>query len=70
MNENNTTSNFLSQKRAAQTTGISETFLRRLVKHGKIPGFYTGNRFIVNVPMLIELMNSPEGLASLSEKKV
>ena len=69
MIENNTTSSFLSQKRAAQTTGISETFLRRLVKQGKIPGFYTGNRFMVNVPMLIELLNSPEGLASLSDKE-
>lgn len=57
--------------RATARTGIlPEAALRRLAKQGKIPGFYSGNRFLVNYTLLCELANDPTWLASISEKKV
>ena len=70
MMKNDDNAIFLTIKSAARKVGISELSLRRLVHQGKIPGFYTGHRFMVNVPMLVEMFNTLEGLSSLSDKKV
>lgn len=32
---------------------VPEHFLRQMVAHGECPGFYNGNRFLVNVERLI-----------------
>ncbi len=41
--------------RQTAATGILKEFtLRRLVEEGNCPGFYVGNRFMVNVPALVE----------------
>ena len=44
-------------KQAAQELEISEWTLRQMVKEKKVPGFYRGNRFYVNLEMLKEQFN-------------
>lgn len=36
----------------------SESFIRRLVAQGQCPGVYSGTRFLVNVPKLIEYIDA------------
>lgn len=42
---------------ASRTTGLSQYFLRRGCKAGTIPHIKSGNKFLVNVPLLIEQMD-------------
>lgn len=36
----------------------SESFIRRLVAQGRCPGVYSGTRFLVNVPKLVEYIDT------------
>lgn len=42
---------------ASRTTGLSQYFLRRGCKAGTIPHVKSRNKFLVNVPLLIERMD-------------
>lgn len=42
---------------ASRSTGLSQYFLRRGCKAGTIPHIKSGNKFLVNVPLLIEKMD-------------
>lgn len=44
---------------------LSEHHLRKLHKENRLPGIYSGNRFLINVKQLIEIMDKK----SLSEIK-
>ena len=46
-------------RQTVRSEGIPETALRRMVKAGKIPGFYSGTRFYVNVAKLREQLAQP-----------
>lgn len=35
----------------------SENFIRNMVRQGTCPGIYSGNRFLVNVEQLVDLLN-------------
>ena len=48
---------FKTIRQTARTGIISENRLRVLVAQGKIPGVYSGNRFMVNYDQLVELLN-------------
>lgn len=41
--------------------------LRRLVKTGRCPGFYSGTRFYVNYEALIEMLKKPQVLAEVGK---
>lgn len=45
---------FQSVRETARSTGLPECRLRRMVKERKAPGLYSGRKFIVNVPALLE----------------
>lgn len=47
---------YLSIRQTARQTGIAESFLRSAVKEKKIPGFYSGKKFLVNVPRLLAIL--------------
>ena len=47
----------LTIRETAKTGILPETALRRLVKQGKIPGVYSGNKFIVNYDRLCAWLN-------------
>ena len=40
-------------------TPLTEYTLRRMVKMGKIPGVYIGNRYLINMDMLERAFGSP-----------
>ena len=41
-----------SIRETAKITGLSEYSLRQKHKQGRLPGVYSGNRFLVNIPSL------------------
>ena len=47
---------FLAPAKAAKATQIPETHIRRMIKQGTCPGFYSGNRFMVNTEALVALL--------------
>lgn len=47
---------YLSIRQTARQTGIAESFLRSAVKDKKIPGFYSGKKFLINVPRLLAIL--------------
>lgn len=60
MNEFTTTNThpqMLSIRETARTGILPETALRRLVKQGKCPGFYSGTKFLVNYDRLCDWLN-------------
>lgn len=44
--------NFKTIKQTAREFGYSEWMLRQMLKEEKLPGFYRGNRFYINIDML------------------
>ena len=46
--------NYQTINQAADALGIPRHWLRRAQKLGRVPGFYAGTRFYVNVQMLQE----------------
>ena len=54
---------FNTIRETAIMTGLSEKYLRRLQKQNKLPGLYSGSRFLVNYASLIQYLSSlePEG---------
>ena len=49
---------YASIRQTAQIVGVSECFLRRLEKQGKLPGFKSGVKHVVNVPQLQAMLDS------------
>lgn len=56
MNEERTRPEFKTVKQTARTGLITEYRLRLMVAQKKCPGVYNGNRFMVNVDALAELL--------------
>lgn len=48
---------FQTIRETAKLGILSEYNLRLRLAQGKLPGVYSGNRFLVNIPMLIEKLN-------------
>lgn len=51
----------LTINETAKTGILSEWALRSLVKQGKIPGIYVGNRFLINYDRLCDWLNNSCG---------
>lgn len=49
---------FQTIRQTAKLGILSEHNLRFRLAQGRLPGVYTGNRFLVNVPMLIERLDA------------
>ena len=45
---------FLTINQTADYLGMKRSLVRRLQKEGKVPGFYIGTRYYVNVPLFAE----------------
>lgn len=48
---------FLTMRETVKATGLSLYYLRNGIKAGTVPHIQSGNKFLVNVPMLIEKLN-------------
>ena len=59
MNENRP--NFKSIRATAREGILSEYSLRLMCAQGTLPGFYVGNRFLVNVDALVEQLSAMRG---------
>ena len=46
-------------RETAKETGLSEHFIRKLCKSGKIITVQTGNRYLINVDRFIDFLNNP-----------
>lgn len=53
----NSEKRFLTIREAAAAGYDTEFHLRQLLKQGKLPGFFSGRTFKVNVKFLIELLD-------------
>ena len=54
---------YLSIRETAKKTGLAEYFIRAAVKKNQVPGFYSGKKFLVNVPQFLatlEESNKPK----------
>ena len=51
------TTSFQTIREAVRSTGLSEYYLRKMYREGKLPHVMSGNRVLINVPMLIQKMN-------------
>ena len=49
---------FMTVRAACEEIGVSEYFLRNLIARGECPGMYSGNRFLVNVEKLEEMLSA------------
>lgn len=49
---------FLTIRETSRAGYWPESGLRRLQKEGKLPGVYSGGRFMVNVPLLVEMLDA------------
>lgn len=48
---------FLTIRKTAQTGILSEYNLQLMERLGRLPGIRTGNRFLINLPLLVEQLN-------------
>lgn len=55
---NATVAVYHSIRETAKLTGLSEYHIRKLHKAGAVPGIYSGKKFLVNVPSLLESLNA------------
>lgn len=55
MNYNGKT--FLTIRQTVEVTGLSTHYLRNGCRTGTVPHITSGNRFLINVPLLIEGLN-------------
>ena len=51
---------FNTIRETAIITGLSEKYLRSLQKENKLPGVYSGSRFLVNYASLMKYLSSLE----------
>ena len=49
---------FQSVTDAARTTGLSTFFLRQGLKNGTVPHIKSGNKYLINIPRLLEALNA------------
>ena len=63
----NTEQKFMTIRQTAAAGYDTEFHLRLMQKQGKLPGFFSGRTFKVNVPLLVEQLDR-ESLAAASGK--
>lgn len=56
-----------SIRETAKLTGLSEYYLRQQQKVGAVPGIYSGKKFLVNVPSLLEYLAASTGEVMVDE---
>lgn len=49
---------FLNIRDACNFTGLSQRFLREGCKTGKLPCVMSGNTYMINIPLLMEQLNT------------
>jgi len=60
------TAPFQPIKQASYLSGMSQYFIRKGILDGKIAHVKSGNKYLVNVPKLLEELNSNSGKSAAS----
>lgn len=47
---------YMSIRETAKKTGLAESFIRAAVKKNQVPGFYSGKKFLINVPRFLAVL--------------
>ena len=55
---------FLSIEKACEVTGLSQYYLRNGCRSGEVPCLKSGRVYMVNVPALLEKLNTETGARS------
>lgn len=58
---------FKSIKQFATTTGVPENLIRREVRQGLVPGFYSGTWFHIDAPAYLAMLSTRNTAANISE---
>ena len=58
---------FKSIKQFAATTGVPENLIRREVKQGIVPGFYSGSWFHVDAPAYLAMLSTRNTAGTAAE---
>ena len=53
---------YMTIRQTASETGLAAGTLRTRLKYNKLPGFYAGNRYYINVPLLMEMLDAESRL--------
>jgi len=53
---------YMTIRQTASETGLAAGTLRARLKRNKLPGFYAGSRYYVNVPMLMQMLDAESRL--------
>ena len=61
---------FQTIRQTAKLGILSEYNLRLRLAQGRLPGVYSGNRFMVNVPMLMQKLDAERPAKQSQEKKL
>lgn len=59
---------FQSITQTARNTGLSEYYLRKGIRDGRVPAIMSGSKYLVNVPALLEILNQESHLESNVEE--
>ena len=57
---------FMTIRDQVAVTGLSEKYVRKLLKDGELPHVMSGSRCLVNVPLLIEMMNKKSQVENMA----
>ena len=52
---------YMSIRETAKYTGIAESFLRAAVRDKRVPGVYSGKKFLVHVPRFLQTLEEQSG---------
>lgn len=53
---------YMTINQTVSETDFSEGMLRARLKRNKLPGFYAGSRYYINVPLLMEMLDEESRL--------
>ena len=58
---------FKSIKKFSRERGVPENFIRREVKQGIVPGFFSGSWFYIDEPQYLEMLSARNTSAAASK---
>ena len=69
MNEKKEAGRFQTIREIARSGLLPEYALRRLCAEGRLPGFYTGRKFLCNVALLKQWLEDPQSPLNAGRKE-
>ena len=61
---------YMSIRETAKKTGLAESFIRAAVKKKQVPGFYSGKKYLVNVPRYLATLEETKDRKTIKNKRL